>query len=86
MILPIPQQHPGKMLAEVYMPQMGLSQSELARRCCCSERKIDEIVNGKRGITASFAIVLESVLSVSAETWVEMQAKYDLAEARRHAA
>lgn len=78
--------HPGKVLAEVYMSQMGLNQSALARQCDCSQRKINEIVNGKRGISASFALVLESVLGTSAEMWVRMQAEYDLAEARRRAA
>lgn len=78
--------HPGKVLAEIYMREMGLSQSALARKCGCSPRKINEIVNAKRGISPSFAIVLESVLGTSAEMWVRMQADYDLWEARRHAA
>ena len=74
--------HPGKVLAEVYMLEMGLNQSALARRCGCASRKINEIVNGKRGISPSFAIVLEAVLGTSAEMWVRMQAEYDLWEAR----
>lgn len=78
--------HADQVLAEVYMSQMGLSQSELARRCSCSQRKINEIVNGKRGVSASFAITLESVLGTSAEMWVRMQAEFDLAEARRRVA
>ena len=78
--------HPGQVLAEVYMTEMGLSQSALARRCGCASRKINEIVNGKRGISPSFAIVLESELGTSAEMWVRMQAEYDLWEARRNAA
>jgi|TARA_Y100001933_G_scaffold35263_2_gene30288 addiction module HigA family antidote len=75
--------HPGRVLAEVYMSQMGLNQSSLARRCGCSPRKINEIVNGKRGISPSFALVLESVLGTSAEMWVRMQADYDLWQARQ---
>ena len=47
---------------------------------------INEIVNGKRGISPTFAIVLESVLGTSAEMWVRMQAEYDLWEARQKAA
>lgn len=78
--------HPGKVLAEVYMAEMGLNQSDLARRCGCAPRKINEIVNGRRGISPSFALVLESVLGTSAEMWVRMQAEYDLWEARRSAA
>ena len=82
---PLPM-HPGKVLAEVYMSQMDLNQSELARLCSCSPRKINEIVNGKRAISPSFAITLESVLGTSAEMWVRMQAEYDLWEARQKAA
>lgn len=77
--------HPGQVLSSVYMAEMNLSQSELARRCGCSARKINEIVNGKRGISADFAIVLESVLGTSAVMWVRMQAEYDLWEARQAA-
>lgn len=78
--------HPGKVLAEVYMNQMNLNQSALAKQCGCSPRKINEIVNSKRGISPSFAIILESTIGTSAEMWVRMQAEYDLWEARRKVA
>lgn len=78
--------HPGKVLAEVYMAEMGLNQTDLAKLCGCSPRKINEIVNGKRGISPAFAIVLEAVLGTSAEMWVRMQAEYDLWEARQEVA
>lgn len=74
--------HPGKVLSDVYMTEMGLSQATLAKRCGCSPAKVNEIVNGKRGISPSFAIALESALGTSAEMWVRMQAEYDLWEAR----
>ena len=82
---PLPM-HPGKVLFEVYMSQLDLNQTALARLCGCSPRKINEIVNGKRGVSPSFAIILESVLETSAEMWVRMQAEYDLWEARQKAA
>lgn len=78
--------HPGKVLAEVYMAEMGLNQTDLAKLCGCSPRKVNEIVNGKRGISPTFAIVLEPVLGTSAEMWVRMQAEYDLWEARQEVA
>jgi len=78
--------HPGKVLSEIYMNQMGLNQSALAKLCDCSPRKINEIVNGKRGVSPSFAIILESTLGTSAEMWVRMQAEFDLWEARQKAA
>jgi len=74
--------HPGIVLSEVYMTEMKLNQTALAKRCACSPRKINEIVNGKRGISPSFAIVLESVIGTSAEMWVRMQADHDLWKAR----
>ena len=78
--------HPGSVLAEVYVAEMGLNQSQLAQLCACAPRKINEIVNGKRAISPSFAIVLEEKLGTSAEMWVRMQADYDLWEARRRVA
>jgi addiction module HigA family antidote len=78
--------HPGQVLNEVYMTEMKLNQTALAAKCKCSPRKINEIVNGKRGISPEFAIILEKVLGTSAEMWVRMQADYDLWAARQNAA
>jgi len=78
--------HPGQVLKEIYMNEMGLNQTDLAKLCECSPRKINEIVNGKRGISPSFAIVLERVLKTSAEMWVRVQGEYDLWKARQEAA
>jgi len=78
--------HPGIVLGEIYMAEMGLNQTRLAEKCDCSPRKINEIINGKRGISPQFAIVLEKVLGTSAEMWARMQAEFDLWEARKKAA
>jgi addiction module HigA family antidote len=75
--------HPGQVLAEVYMKELDLNQSTLAAKIGCAHRKINEIVNGKRGISADFAIDLERTLDTSAEMWVNMQASYDLWVARQ---
>ena len=77
---------PGVVLSEVYMSEMGLNQSQLAAKCGCSPRKINEIVNGKRSISPEFAIVLEKVLGTTAEMWVRIQAEFDLWVARKKAA
>ena len=77
--------HPGTVLEEVYMNEMGLNQTQLADLCGCSPRKINEIVNGKRAISPEFALVLEEALGTTAEMWVRMQAEYDLWEARQAA-
>jgi addiction module HigA family antidote len=78
--------HPGVVLAEVYMKEMGLTQTALAELCGCSHRKINEIVNQKRAISADFAIELEKAINTTAEMWVRMQAEYDLWVAREKAA
>jgi addiction module HigA family antidote len=78
--------HPGIVLNEVYMQEMGLNQSQLAEKCDCSPRKINEIVNGKRAISPDFALVLERVLGTTAEMWVRIQAEYDLWIARKRVA
>ncbi len=77
--------HPGIVLSEVYMSEMSLNQTELAKKCQCSHRKINEIINGKRGISPDFALVLEKALGTTAEMWVRMQADYDLWKARKAA-
>lgn len=79
--------HPGQVLAEIYLKEMGLNQTDFANKCKCSPRKINEIVNTKRGaISPEFAIVLEKILETTAEMWVRMQAEYDLSVARSKAA
>lgn len=75
--------HPGQVLAEVYMKEMGLSQTDLAELCGCRPRKINEIANGKRGISAEFALILERVLGTAAQMWARMQAEYDVWEAKQ---
>lgn len=75
--------HPGRVLAEVYLAELGWNQSRLAEKIGCAHRKVNEIINGKRGVTADFALDLERVLGTSAEMWVTMQAAYDLWRARR---
>lgn len=78
--------HPGLVLNEVYLNELGLNQSQFAEKCGCSPRKINEIVNAKRAISPDFALVLEKVLGTTAEMWVRIQAEYDLWVARKRAA
>jgi addiction module HigA family antidote len=78
--------HPGTVLQEVYMKEMELNQSQLAELMECLPKKINEIVNGKRGISPEFALALEEAIGTSAEMWVRMQAEYDLWVTRERAA
>jgi len=73
---------PGEFLRVMILEERGLTQKWLAEEIGCSERKISEIVNEKRGVSAMFALELEKVFGISAELWVTMQAKWELYEAR----
>jgi addiction module HigA family antidote len=79
-------QSAGEFLKVMILEERGLTQKWLAEEIGCAERKISEICNGKRGVSASFAIELEKVFGISAEFWVTMQAKWDLYNARLKAA
>jgi len=75
--------HPGRVLAAVFMVDHGLNQSQLAERLGCAPGKINEIVNGRRGVTADFALQLEAVFNLNAAAWVRMQGEYDVWVARQ---
>ena len=70
--------HPGEVLKEIYLEDMGITQSELARRIGCAVQKVNEVVNGKRGVTAHFALDLAEALGTSAKMWLNLQQNYDL--------
>jgi addiction module HigA family antidote len=76
----------GEFLKTMVLEERGLTQKWLAEEIGCAERKISEICNNKRGISAEFALQLEKVFGVSAEMWVTMQAKWELYNARQKAA
>ena len=74
--------HPGRVLASVFMKDHELNQSQLAEKLGCAPNKINEIVNGKRGITPSFALQLEELFGMSANIWCRMQSEFDVWKAR----
>lgn len=76
----------GEFLKTMILEERGLTQKWLAQEIGCAERKISEICNNKRGISATFAIELEKVFGISAEFWVTMQAKWKLSRAREKVA
>ena len=75
--------HPGEILLEDFMRPKDISINRLARDIAVPPGRISEIVNGKRGITADTALRLGKYFSVSPETWLGMQAEYDLRMARK---
>ena len=76
----------GEFLKIIILEERGLTQKWLAEKIGCAERKISEICNNKRRVSASFAIELEKVFGISAETWVTMQARWDLYMTRQKVA
>ena len=79
----IPNIHPGEVLFEEFLEPLGLSQNALARAVGVPPRRINEIVLGKRSITADTAVRLAAALGTSERFWLGLQADYDLEEARR---
>ena len=70
--------HPGEVLLEEFLKPMGLSQNRLAIDIGVDARRINEIVNGKRSITADTALRLWRYFGVSADFWMGLQMDYDL--------
>ena len=75
--------HPGEVLLEEFLKPMALSQNAIARAIGVSPRRVNEIVLGKRGITADTAIRLSRYFGTSEQFWMGLQADYDLEEARK---
>jgi len=70
--------HPGEILLEEFMQPLGLSQTRMGRDLGVSPRRINEIVHGKRSVTADTALRLSRYFGTSAEFWLGLQADYDL--------
>ena len=70
--------HPGEVLLEEFLKPMGLSQNHLALKIRVPARRINEIVLGKRRITADSALRLALYFGTSARFWLGLQTDYDL--------
>ena len=81
----LPNIHPGEILLEVFLNPMDISQNRLARAMDVPPRRINEIVHGKRAITADTALRLARALGTSEQFWMGLQADFDLEEARKSA-
>ena len=74
--------HPGEILSEEFLKPMGMSQNRLALALGVPARRINEIVLGKRGISADTALRLSAYFGNSADFWLGIQMDYDLDTAR----
>lgn len=72
--------HPGEILLEEFLLPMGISQNKLARNIEVSPRRINEIVLGKRSVTADTDLRLSRALGTSEGFWLGLQTDYDLEE------
>lgn len=78
----LPPLHPGEVLLEEFLKPLGISQYQLARDISVPARRINEIVHGKRAISADTALRLARYFSLSERFWLNLQARYDLEVAK----
>ena len=81
----------GEVLLKEFLAPLGMSQAEAARRMGMSTNRLNELIRGKRGVTADTALRLSRLLGTSPEFWLNLQMTFDLwhalqAERRRGAA
>ena len=76
-------QHPGEILNSDFLEALNLSQYALAKAISVPPRRINEIVKGKRAITADTAIRLACYFSVSEYYWLELQSQYDVSRTKK---
>ena len=77
--------HPGKVLKQDFMEPLGLSSNALAKAVGVTAARINEIVRGRRGISAETALRLAKYFNTDAQSWMNLQVRYDLAQAKRTA-
>jgi addiction module HigA family antidote len=74
---------PGEILAEEFMKPLGVSQNKLARDIDVLPARINDIVRGRRGISADTAVRLGAYFKTSAEFWSNLQVRYELKKAKK---
>ena len=80
---PLKNAHPGEVLLEEFLKPLDVSQNRLARAVNVSPRRINEIVHGKRSVSADTAVRLSRFFGTSEKFWLGLQDDYDLEEARQ---
>ena len=75
--------HPGVMLLEEFLKPLGLTQVEAARQLGLSTNRLNELILGKRGVTADTALCLARRFGTTAQLWMHLQADWDLRQAIR---
>jgi addiction module HigA family antidote len=75
--------HPGEILLEEFLDPLGMSQAAFAEKIGWTKARLNELIRGKRGVTAEAALDLADVLGTSAKLWMNFQATYDLDRAMK---
>jgi addiction module HigA family antidote len=75
--------HPGEILLEEFLVPAGITQSAFAEKVGWTRARLNELIKGKRGISAEAALDLSEALGTSAKLWMNLQATYDLDKASR---
>ena len=75
--------HPGEILLKEFLEPMDMSQKSFSEQIHVSFQRINELVNGKRGITPETAWLLSKSLNTSPEFWMNLQSSYDLSKINR---
>jgi len=70
--------HPGEMLLEEFLEPMGLSQRDLAEGIHVPYQRVNELVNGRRGVTPSTALRLAKFFNMTPDFWLNLQQRWDL--------
>lgn len=78
--------HPGEMLLEEFLEPLGITQRELADAIHVPYQRINELVNGRRGVTPSTALRLGQYFGMSPGYWMNLQLRWDLYHAKREEA
>jgi addiction module HigA family antidote len=78
--------HPGEVLLEEFLAPGNLTQTEFAARLGWTRARLNELIKGKRGITAEAALDLAEALGTSPRLWMNLQATFDLAVAEKRRA
>ena len=75
--------HPGEMLLHEFLEPMGISQKKLAEAIRVPYQRINELINGKRGVTPSTALRLAKYFGNSPDFWLNLQMRWDLYRSRQ---
>lgn len=76
--------HPGEILLEEFLKPMQMTQVDFAQHIGVPTQRVNEIVNGKRGITPETAWLFSQAFGTTPEFWMNLQANHDLAKKRPH--